>query len=268
MKLLNIIFLLVLFNISILAKDILYKRIYITYTLEKKHIKSIYHTLHKMHIPMYIEKENNRYIIYTRKYLSNDAKVNNDFKIIKRKFKHAKILTKEKKSQEKNKVIKKEVKNTFCINLSTGSSNIKSTPSYNFTKNYALNYGVELAYMFSENISLSLEYLNTSQEYIDIHNIFTSINYTFAPSKNTFILFGLFGGYSTLEFNNQQDTKPSKSTLLGIKNRLGYKITDNFDLFIQYSGLYFEHILVIKDTSSNITFNYVNNVTLGLGVSF
>lgn len=252
MKLL--IFFILMFNISLFAQDKPYKRIYITYSLNYKHIESIYQVLNKLNFPIYVKEQNNKYIIYSKKYFNDDLKINNDLKIIKIKFKNARITMHNNKLATDDNL---KLQSTFKINLSIGSSNIKSKPSYE----------VEFAYLFNKNLSLSLSYIYSSQNILDINNYATTLNYTFYPREDISILFGLMGGVSSLIYNNQQNAEQSLSTSIGLKNKIAYIINDNFDIFIQYNSLYFEHIL-IDSSSSNTTFNYLNNVTIGIGMRF
>ncbi len=257
MKLLGILLFLVLFSISIIAQEISYKRIYIGYTLEKKYIDSIYAILHPMDIPIYIEKKDKRYNIYSQKYLIDDAKIKDDLKTIQTKFKNAKILIHQKTEDDH-----------FQLNLSVGSSRVHLKQNYDLNKKFILNYEVALSYLLTQNTSFSFAYLDSSQEEITIENIYLGLNYTFYPMHNFYILLGLLGGYSNLEFDNAKNTKKSTSTLFGLKNKFGYKLNENLDIFIQYNGIYFDHVVYVEDSLLHINFNYINNITVGLGMKF
>lgn len=256
-----------------------FERILITKTVKKSNLKKINNSLTKIGVKMYVQRLQNGYFVYTRKY-SDTQYARKTLNKIKAKFPNAKIIsiTTPKEDTEDAEVevftsisnyFQQNNKNIF-ISLSLGYGNINvSTNDLIASKisNSGMSYALEGGYNFYDNLSISLAYLNSSTDGISMFDIYTAINYKYPVEGDFSIGAGLVLGYSSLEIDDYPSSTPSTNMLFGYNLAIYYELTNNFDLFTKYNGFFKNHVININDTSK-IEFDYTNNFLIGIEYKF
>ena len=271
--------LLLSFSITLAFSQEQFERILITKTAKKSNLKKINNTLNRIGVKMYVQSLKNGYYVYTKK-LTNKLYAQKMLNKIKIKFPNAKIIsikiqkkdTKKEKFPDISNYFQKNNKNnkSIFINLALGYTNINASTNdliASDLSNSGMSYALESGYNFYDNLSISLAYLNSSTSDISMFDIYTAINYKYLIGANFSIGAGLIIGYSSLEIDNYPSSTPSTNMLYGYDLAIYYELTNNFDLFTKYQGLFKDHVININNTSK-IEFDYTNNFLIGVGYKF
>ena len=265
MKFIKIITLAVLFSLPLLANDSP-SYILITKTSKEGNLKHIKKKLDSLDVKMYTRKSGKYYMVYSQKY-KNKKYLNAAYKRVKSSFHTATIVTK-KRTQEATNISNA---NNMFVSFGLGNSGVNGTTddvSVSQMSSSSLSFSVEAGYYFNKNVFLSLAYLNASTNEISIHNAYSSINYELNFLKDFSAYAGVLVGIGTLQLTAYDASEPSMSIIFGGQAGLGYKVYNNLSVYASVQVLSMSHSIKLLETSTEATFDSINNMQLGLRYRF
>jgi len=276
MKFLIIVFLLFSMNTSLFAAKVGYQ-IIITKTSKKSSLKLIKKRLDSIDVKMFVKKSKNAYTIYSSRYKKlNNAQ--NVLRRIKKYFKYANILTLNKKSSAKKTKIASSYKKVKQKNFTTSKIESDDTTTMFVNVGFGsgsvagdsqgVSYNLEMGYVYSETLFISLGYLNLSTSKIETHNVYTSLNYDFDFDSDYGVYAGAIFGFGTLQLTEFVVSEASSSFIFGGQVGIIHNIYNNFSIYGEYKLLSMDHIIISTDTSSSTSYNIIHNFQIGINFKF
>ncbi|MEA1982454.1 MAG: outer membrane beta-barrel protein [Campylobacterota bacterium] len=278
MKLIKIITLILLFFTSLYASSTS-GYILITKTSKASNLKHIKKKLDSLNVKMFTQKSGKYHMVYSQKY-NNRASLENAYKRVKQSFHTATIVTKKRpkkavtgasQTAPLHSLTLESNKNDMFVSLGLGSSGIYgSTDDAGVAKlnTAGLSLFLEAGYYFSENIFLSLAYLNTSTSDITMHNAYSSFNYQLNFLEDFSLYGGVLVGLGTLQLSAYDASEPSISIIYGGQAGLEYNILGDIALYTSAQMLFSDHNIKLLDTATQATFSSINNLQLGVRYRF
>ncbi len=262
-----LIFILISINLHASSKYIL-----LTKVKNKQQLKYVHNKLNKLNVKTFYKKTtNNEYIIYTNKFSSNKYLLNK----LKKYFPHARIS-----NDTKNKE-REQTSENFYIGLGIGYNSSPSTQKINNINinvkepnNSGLGYNIDIGYIFKNNFSIAVGYMNFNTSDIMFDNVYSAINYRFSNFNNISPFFGALVGYSSLRWSTppligaaDDSSSNSDSIFGGTQAGIIYKGFTPSNIYIAYQCLFMNHKTNIE-TDSSIKHNTLHTLQLGFQYNF
>jgi hypothetical protein len=234
-----------------------YEQLIITKTSNAVNLDAINRDLKRVNVKMFVEKKENYYVVYSQKF-STKKSAQESLSRVKHYFPYARMI--ESKSKTAKSV--KSKKNLF-VGLAGGNASSSGSGD----SSSGISYTLEAGYYFNKNIFVSLVYLDSSTEEIDMQSIYTTCNYEYNFTENFGAFSGLLFGYGTLSLTGELQSSSSSSLIFGGEIGVSYDVLEYLTLYSAVEYISLEHIIEYSSTDS-ITFDSTLNAQLGVRFKF